>query len=186
MKRLIILFLITILLLPISSIMASEEVELPDVKIDMSKEAISRGEDVFKKACNSCHGMKYMGYKAKMPGKVAARAFGKEPPDLSLMAIAKGKGDEGAKYIYALLTSYNSTPERNSIFPNIAMPQPIPSSDPELEQKSKDVAAFMLYAAEPTAEERIHLGRYVMVYMVILTALLYALNRKVWKPIKKH
>lgn len=72
----------------------------------------------------------------------------------------------------------------NSIFPNIAMPPVLSKDDPELESKAKDVAAFLSYAAEPSANERKGLGRYVMGYMVVLTALLYFLNRKTWKGIK--
>lgn len=164
---------------------ASEGVKLPHIKIDMSKEAIKRGEEIFKTVCNGCHGLKYLGYQAQMDPAVARAAFGKEAPDLSLMAKARGKRDEGARYIYALLTSYNETPEKNSIFPNIAMPPVLSKDDPQFEQKAKDVAAFMLYAAEPTSAERRHLGKYVLVYMIVLTALLYALNRKTWKGVKK-
>lgn len=167
-------------------VFASEGVKLPHIKIDMSEKAIKRGEEIFKTLCNGCHGLKYLGYQAQMDPAVARTAFGKEAPDLSLMAKARGKRDEGARYIYALLTSYNDTPEKNSIFPNIAMPPVLSKDDPQFEQKAEDVAAFLLYAAEPTSAERRHLGKYVLVYMIVLTALLYALNRKTWKGVKKR
>ena len=65
------------------------------------------------------------------------------------------------------------------------MPPPLSKADPKFEQKARDVAAFLLYAADPTAKERKRLGRYVLGYMVILTALLYTLNRRVWRDVKK-
>ncbi len=182
MKKIVAVVALT--LIPIYA-MAAERGPIPDVKIDVSDEAIKRGEEVYKKACKVCHSMKYLGYKASIPAEAARKSFGKVPPDLSLMAKARGKDDEGAKYIYALLTSYVNTPEKNTVFPNIAMPPPLSKADPEFEQKARDVAAFLLYAAEPTAKERERLGRYVLAYMVVLTALLYALNRKVWRGVKK-
>jgi cytochrome c1 len=65
------------------------------------------------------------------------------------------------------------------------MPPAFAPTDPEIERKAKDIAAFLNYVADPSAAERKRLGRYVLVYMVILTGLLYALNRKVWKGVKK-
>lgn len=166
-------------------VFASEKVKVPHIKIDFSKDAIKKGEEIFKTICNGCHGLKYFGYKAQMDPAVAKTAFGKEPPDLSLMAKARGKRDEGAIYIYTLLTSYNDTAEKNFIFPNIAMPPVLSKDDPEFEQKAKHIAAFLLYAAEPTADERRHLGKYVLAYMLALTILLYTLNKKTWKGVKK-
>lgn len=178
------LFLFLIFLFPLR-VIAEEKAPIPDVKIDMSDDAIKRGENIYKMTCKTCHSMKYLGYKAAIPPESARKSFGKVPPDLSLIAKARGRGDEGAKYIYALLTSYVNTPEKNKVFPNIAMPPPLSKADPQFEQKAKDVAAFLLYAAEPTAKERRRLGRYVLGYMVILTALLYTLNKRVWRDVKK-
>ncbi len=182
----VILFLISLFLCLSSPVFASEKVKLPQVKIDFSPEAIKRGEEVFKSICNGCHGLKYYGLKAQLDAEAARAAFGKEPPDLSLLAKARGKRDEGAKYIYALLISYNDTPEKNPVFPNIAMPPVFSKDDPEFAQKAKDVAAFLLYVAEPTAYERRHLGKYLLAYMIALTTLLYALNRKTWRGVKKR
>lgn len=165
-------------------ILQASEAVIPKVSLDLSESAIKRGEEVFKASCQTCHSLKYLGYEAMITPDAAKEAFGKVPPDLSLMAKARGRGDKGARYIYALLVSYNNTPEKNSIFPNIAMPQIFSKDDPEFESKAKDVAAFLSYAAEPSANERKGLGRHVMVYMVILTVLLYFLNRKTWRGIK--
>lgn len=170
--------------------------------IDLSDEAVERGRTVFMESCRACHGLAYYrdrdfsdGVPPMMDGETATTAFGVEPPDLSLMAVARGKGLEGVSYIYRLLTTYYQTPAgeiRNRAFAEetesegiIAMPQPIPASDPELERKAMDVAVFLYHAAEPTAGDRKHLGKYVMGYMVVLTVLLYLLNRVVWKGVKK-
>jgi cytochrome c1 len=117
------------------------------------------------------------------------------PPDLSLIAKARGKRLNGALYVYQLLTTYYTDADgkwKNRAFAKwthsegvTSMPPAIPLADPELHQKSKDVAAFLYDVAEPSAKEREGLGRYVLFYMVILTGFLYAYNKKVWKDVKK-
>ena len=155
------------------------------LSLDMSGDpAIKRGEEVFRTACQGCHSLKYSGYAARMPAKDALKAFGDEPPDLNLMTKARGGGGKGAEHIYALLTGYNDKPEKNSIFPGITMPPPFSRDDPELTRKARDVAAFLDYAADPSARERKSLGVYVLAYMLVLTALLYVLNRRTWKRIR--
>jgi cytochrome c1 len=101
------------------------------------------------------------------------------------MTKARGGGNKGAAYIDALLVGFNDTPEKNSVFPNITMPPPFAKGDPEIARKAKDVSAFLDYAAEPSERERRDLGGYVLGYMVLLTGLLYALNRRTWKGIGK-
>lgn len=130
-----------------------------------------------------------------MPAEAAAAAFGKAPPDLSLIAKARGKRDQGALYVYQLLTSYyqdKSGKLRNQAFAEftqgdgiIAMPPPLAKDSPETDQQSHDVSVFLLHAAEPSAGEREELGKYVLGYMGLLTLLLFLLNRKTWKSLKK-
>jgi ubiquinol-cytochrome c reductase cytochrome c1 subunit len=153
---------------------------------DTSEAAIKRGEEIFRSSCQACHSLKYSGYEATMSAKDAQSAFGKVPPDLNLMTKARGGGSKGAAYIDALLVSFKDTPEKNSVFPNIAMPSPFAKDDPELARKAKDISAFLDYAADPSARERRNLGIYVLGYMILLTGLLYALNRRTWKGIGKH
>ena len=151
--------------------------------LDFSPAAVKRGEGIFKSSCQACHSLKYLNLQARVKEEDARRAFGKAPPDLSLMARARGRGSKGAAYINALLVSFNETTEKNSVFPGIAMPPSFSGTDPELMQKANDVAAFLLYAAEPSANERRTMGVYVLGYMVVLTALLYLLNRETWKTV---
>ncbi len=159
--------------------------EAPALGPDTGDAAIKRGEEVFRASCQGCHSLKYSGFEARMPARNAQTAFGKAPPDLNLMTKARGGGGKGSAYIYALLVGFNDTPEKNSFFPNIAMPPPFSKDDPELARKAKDVCVFLDYAADPSARERRGLGIYVLGYMAILMALLFALNRRTWKGIRK-
>ncbi len=170
-------------LFPLTIIAA--ETETSKIDLDFSTAAVKRGAVVFTVLCQNCHSVKYLGYQARLSAKDTQSAFGKAPPDLSLMAKARGRESAGEKYIYALLLSYDQTPQKNSLFPYIAMPPPFSQDDPERPAKAKDVAAFLYFAAEPAAAERKMLGSYVIGYMIILTVLLYLLNRKTWKRIKK-
>lgn len=185
MKKTALLIGILALFMSSASMASKKGVDIPKIKIDMTDESIQRGEQIFKKTCNNCHGIKYLDYRPLMPSEAVEKILGAKPVDLSLTAKARGRGDKGARYIYGLLTGYTDTPEKNSVFPNIAMPAPLSKTDPQLEQKAKDVSAFLLYASEPTAAERRRLGKYVLGYMIVLTVMLYGLNRKTWKDIKK-
>ncbi len=137
------------------------------------------------------------------PNEQAARASnsGAFPPDLSLMTKAR-KG--GPDYLYALLTGYeDEAPEGtelmegmsyNHYFPGnqIAMPPPLFEDGVEyadgtvatVEQQAVDVTAFLAWAAEPELEERKSLGLKVIVFLIIFTAMLYAVKKKVWSGVE--
>jgi hypothetical protein len=175
----VVLAIMLIFLFPL--VLPAARAELPKMDRDREEATIKKGEMLFLSTCQSCHSLKYLTQKAKMAPEDTQRMFGKVPPDLSLMAKVRG----GSGYIYELLVGFNDTPQKNSVFPNIAMPPPFPKDDPLLSQKAKDIAAFLKYAAEPSERERRSLGSYVLGYMVLLTALLYALNRMQWQRIRK-
>ncbi|MDA1097378.1 MAG: cytochrome c1 [Proteobacteria bacterium] len=128
----------------------------------------------------------------------AARASnnGALPPDLSLIVKAR-KG--GENYIYSILTGYMEPPADvtlaegmayNPYFPNhqIAMAPPIDDQTVEYvdgtenskEQIARDVVSFLAWTAEPTLEARKRLGVKVMLYLFVLTLVLYGVKRKVW------
>lgn len=113
--------------------------------------------------------------------------FGIVPPDLSLMAKAR---EGGSKYIYELITGFYTNAKgetANHAFPGVKMPdvlmvaQADAAGRKEIDQKAKDVSAFLEWASDPQAEERTHLGRYVIGYFVVLSVLLYFLKKKIWK-----
>lgn len=137
--------------------------------------------------------------KDPFPNDQAARYAngGALPIDLSLIAKARAHGPD---YIATLLTHYEEPPEDvelmpgmyyNTAFPGhqIAMPQMIfddsvayddENADTSKEAIAADVSAFLMWAAEPNLEDRKSLGLKVMLFLIVMTALFYALKRRVW------
>jgi cytochrome c1 len=110
--------------------------------------------------------------------------------------------EQGPDYIAALLKGYKNPPKGfdlpsggnyNEYFPghNIAMPPPLSAGavkytdgSPEtMDQYSKDVAAFLMWAAEPSLDARKRIGFQVMVFLIILSGLLYFTKKKVWSAV---
>jgi cytochrome c1 len=152
----------------------------------------------------------------------AARAAlgGKLPPDMSVLAKARGyeRGfpwfifeaftdyqEGGPDYIHALLNGYTDPPagfslppggQYNKYFPGYAIGMPKPLSDGQVEytdgtpatvdQYSRDIAAFLMWAAEPTLDARKRLGFQVMMFLIVFTALLYFTKRRVWHAVHHH
>lgn len=122
------------------------------------------------------------------PVEVRKESYGIVPPDLSIMAIAR---KQGPQYIYTLLTTYyyNENEETdNHLFPGIKMPDTIGYSDTEegsadraeVEAQARDVAAFLVWTADPNAEKRTTIGTYVIIYLIIMSILLYLCKKRVW------
>ncbi len=116
--------------------------------------------------------------------------FGLVPPDLSLMAKAR---EGGAAYIEELLLGYEQGPGgqvRNRVFPGIAMPDVLgvagadEAARRQAETQARQVAAFLAWAADPRAEERVRLGYYVEAYLLVLTVLLYLVKRRIWSRLE--
>jgi len=126
-----------------------------------------------------------------MSDDAAMDSFGKLPPDLSLMAKARD-GEEN--YVYSYLVGYYVTPEGvtgNHIFPETKMPDPLGISDTtdaakrsEIQGTARDVVSFLVWAADPHEQERHRMGHYVIVYLFILTALLYGVKKQIWSRLK--
>jgi ubiquinol-cytochrome c reductase cytochrome b/c1 subunit len=111
----------------------------------------------------------------------------------------------GPDYIHAILNGYTDPPQGfvlppgthyNKYFPGhaIAMPKPINDGQvkytdgtPEtVDQYGRDVAAFLMWAAEPKLDERKRLGFQVMIYLIVLAGLLYFTKKKVWHEVELH
>ena len=81
----------------------------------------------------------------------------------------------------------------NKYFPGhfLAMPAPlfdgavtyIDGTENTLTQMSRDVVTFLAWAAEPTMMERKALGIKVILYLLVLTIMLYAVKRRVWAKV---
>lgn len=118
------------------------------------------------------------------------------PPDLSLMTKAR---INGANYLHGLLTGFKDVPagfklsegmNYNPYFAGsqIAMAAPLSDDGVEyvdgtkatIEQLSRDVTAFLIWTAEPELEDRKRLGLKVMLFLIVFTAMLYAVKRQVW------
>jgi ubiquinol-cytochrome c reductase cytochrome c1 subunit len=133
------------------------------------------------------------------PNEQAAR-FGNNgalPPDLSLIVKAR---EGGTDYVHALLTGFSDEPppgfklqegmHYNEYFPGhqIAMPPQLSDggvtyadgTPATVDQMASDVAQFLTWAAEPKLEDRKQTGVGIVLFLIVLTGMLYAVKRKVW------
>lgn len=112
------------------------------------------------------------------------------------------KGIGGPEYIASILTGYTGEQKEeagtvfyeNHAFPGgwIAMAPPLSGEDVEfvdghsneLHHEAQDVAAFLMWAAEPKMMARKQAGLVGVLFLTILAALLYLTNKKLWAPIK--
>ena len=121
---------------------------------------------------------------------------GAYPPDMSVLAKARAGG---ADYIYSLLMGYEEPPSGfeldDGVYYNKYMPgNKIKMSAPlseglvdysdgtqaSVEQMSKDVTAFLVWAAEPHLEAQHRMGFKAIIYLIILLTLVYMSKQKVW------
>lgn len=125
----------------------------------------------------------------QMSAADATASFGVAPPDLSLMAAAR---EGGGHYIYSYLTGYHMEDGKlaNSIFPVTRMPDILGLSAisdakqrAEVEGTAKDISAFLVWASDPHAQERKSMGYYVLIYVALMTILLYAWKKQIWRDI---
>ncbi|MER9435386.1 MULTISPECIES: cytochrome c1 [unclassified Mesorhizobium] len=149
----------------------------------------------------------------------AASNGGAAPPDMSLLAKARGvergfpqfvfdiftQYDAGGPdYIHSLLTGYDQTPPAGMVIPEgthynpyfmsgVSLKMPKPLSDGQVtyddgapqtvDQYSRDVSAFLAWAAEPHMEDRKKTGFRVLVFLLLFGALVYLTKRKVWEGV---
>ncbi|MCB1376563.1 MAG: cytochrome c1, partial [Rhodobacteraceae bacterium] len=110
----------------------------------------------------------------------------------------------GPDYIHALLTGYDhEAPARMNIpegthynpyfMSAVSLSMSAPLSDgqvtyddgtPEtVDQYSKDVAAFLMWTAEPHMEERKKTGFRVMIFLLVFAAMVYLVKKRVWADV---
>jgi len=145
------------------------------------------------------------------PNEVAARAANNNalPPDLSLITKAR---EGGAHYVYSILTGFQNQPAAllkkfpdaktppnlhyNPYFANlnIAMPPPLTTdgqvqyqdgTKPTVDQMAKDVAAFLVWTAQPELERRHGEGLAVSIFLLIATILGYLAYQQIWAEAKR-
>jgi len=110
--------------------------------------------------------------------------------------------EQGPDYIAALLKGYEDPPKGfqvpsgghyNKYFPghNIAMPPPLQAGQvsfddgaPQtMDQYSKDISAFLMWAAEPHLVQRKRVGFQVMIFLIVFAGLMYFTKKKVWSAV---
>lgn len=129
-----------------------------------------------------------------------ARAGFHGPYGTGMNQLFKGIG--GPEYIVSILTGYTGETKEeagtlfyeNEAFPGgwIAMAPPLYGEDLEyadgteatLHQEAEDVAAFLMWAAEPKMMDRKQAGLTGVILLTVLSVLLYLTNKRLWAPVK--
>ena len=124
---------------------------------------------------------------------------GAYPPDMSVLVKAR---TGGSNYIYSILMGYEEVPEGfnldDGVYYNkymsgkkIKMSSPLSNEIIEytdgtqatVDQMAKDVTTFLSWAAEPELEARHKTGVKVLVYLILLTTLVYLSMKRIWSRI---
>ncbi len=125
---------------------------------------------------------------------------GAYPPDMSVLVKAR-KG--GVDYIYSLLQGYEDPPAGITLDDGVyynkfmygnkikmsnqlsdGLIQYADGTNATVEQMSKDVTTFLMWAAEPHLEARHKMGLKAIVYLIILTTLVYFSMKKIWSRVE--
>ncbi len=209
--------------------------------------SLQRGAANFMNYCSGCHSAQYVRFKtigndldlseddlvnnlmfnaektfetiqSSMPAEDAARWYGTPPPDLSLMARAKG-----ADYIYNFLRGFyvsesSPTGVDNVVLAGTSMPhvlwelqgyQKANFDDHENEDGSvthtftgfeqvtegsldsedydqfvRDTTNFLAYVSEPVRNQRMVIGKWVLIYLVVFLVIARMLKKQIWKDVK--
>lgn len=235
-------FLIALLFAPMLALASGGNVHLDKWQGSVSdKAALQNGAKLFVNYCLNCHGASYMRYKNlidlglteqqvkdnlmftsdKIGGlmAVAARAeeqkqwFGATPPDLTIIARARGEAGNagaGADWLYTYLRSFYRDEDRptgwnNVVFENVGMPHvlyglqgqqvlnhethklelavPGELAPAEYDKAVSDLVSFMVWMGEPQQEFRRTLGIFVLAFLALLFVVSYALKKEYWKDI---
>ncbi len=129
-----------------------------------------------------------------------ARAGFHGPYGTGMSQLFNGIG--GPEYIHAVLVGYNgetkeeagSTFYHNTAFAGnwIAMPAPLAEgavtyedgTEATVDQMAQDVAAFLMWTAEPKLMDRKQVGFVSVLMLLVLTVLLYLTNKRLWWSVK--
>ena len=139
-----------------------------------------------------------------------ARSYSRGFP-LFLVDMFTQYQEHGVDYITALLQGYSDDTHGvevpagkyyNTFYPGnvIAMPKPLndgqieypkgadgrPQAPETVAQYSKDVSAFLMWAAEPKLEQRKETGFRVIIFLIVLAGLFYFTKKKIWSRVEGH
>tara|TARA_B100001996_G_scaffold287099_1_gene227342 strand:- start:9 stop:794 length:786 start_codon:yes stop_codon:yes gene_type:complete len=127
---------------------------------------------------------------------------GAYPPDMSVLVKARSGG---ADYIYSLLLGYEDPPNDTNLDDgvyynkymygnNIKMPKPFIDGQVEYndgteateKQMAKDVVTFLAWSAEPHLEARHKIGFRAIIYLILITILVYFSMKKIWSRVESE
>ena len=125
---------------------------------------------------------------------------GAYPPDMSVLVKARGGGVD---YIYSLLQGYEDPPPGLTLDDGVyynkfmygkkikmanqlsdGLVQYADGTEASIEQMSKDVTTFLMWSAEPHLESRHQMGFKAILYLIVLTILVYFSMKKIWSRIE--
>ena len=125
---------------------------------------------------------------------------GAYPPDMTVLVKARGGGVD---YIYSLLQGYEDPPTGVSLDDGVyynkfmygnkikmsnqlsdGLVEYSDGTNATVEQMAKDVTTFLMWTAEPHLETRHRMGFKAIVYLIILTTLVYFSMKKIWSRIE--
>lgn len=233
------LWMLALLLSVPAMAIASGGVQLDKAPGKISDHAsLQRGAKFFVANCLACHSASYMRYnrlmdigiteseikgilpegskpgstmKAAMDAETAKQAYGVAPPDLSVIARARG-----ADWLYTYLRSFYVDSTRasgvnNAIFPGVGMPNVLAGlqGDQELHVASHDghetktlklvapgsmttaqfdatiadLTNYLDFMSDPSKLVRYNIGYIVLGFLFVLLALTYMLKKEYWKDI---
>jgi len=201
------------------SVFASGELHLDHANTNISDTAsLQNGAKLFMNYCSGCHAISFMRYNriakdlnlsdslmaehlmfsgdkpgetitTAMPKEDATKWFGGAPPDLSLVARAKG-----TNWIYSYLRGFYDDESKifgvnNKVLENASMPDVLWSlkeerSETEFDQDVRDITNFLDYVGEPAKLIRTSLGIWVLLFLGALFVLTYLLKKEYWKDVK--
>lgn len=210
-----------------------------DVHIDLSdKASLQNGAKLFVNYCQGCHSLEYMRYNrlaqdleidektlldnlmfntdktgdlisSAISQEEAVTWFGKQPPDLSLYARARG-----ADHLFTYLTGFyreDSGKVNNVALPGLSMPHVmwelqgwqklLPQAEDdhsyrkfeiseagqlspeEFDEEMTDLTRFLVYVSEPAALVRVKTGVYIILYLALLCFILVLLKKEYWRDV---
>ena len=201
------------------NVFAAGDLHLDHANTDISDTAsLQNGAKLFMNYCSGCHAIGFMRYNriakdlnlsdsfvaehlmfagekpgetitTAMPKEGAAKWFGGTPPDLSLVARAKG-----TDWIYTYLRGFYKADSKvfgvnNKVLENASMPDVLWSlkeskSETEFNQDVRDITNFLDYVGEPAKLIRTSLGVWVLLFLGVLFVLTYLLKKEYWKDVK--
>jgi len=230
-----------LLLVPSAAIANGAGVHLDKAPIDLKDNvSLQRGAKLFTSYCLSCHSASSMRYnrltdigldkeqikkvlelpediklgstmQAAMDTNSAKLAFGAAPPDLSVIARARGQD-----WLYTYMRSFYVDPKRssganNTVFRDVGMPNvlaglqgvqelhienhdghetrklvlasPGSMTAAEFDTAIADLTGFMVFMGEPAKLVRYKLGYWVLAFLALLFVLVYALKKEIWKDV---